>query len=403
MVYCKSRRNPYNELGTVLKVCEILLNEAGGSKSYKAHKYSLDAAERPTIDYGNSEVVWKKMAESIPYTKHRNMKSLCDKITKHPQQILAYFLDGSRHVFKVDDQAYSDGSRSLIYPIIAGQAGVGCCKRTDRKISFENFKQEFVISIPDVANADKKPGFFEAVTQNLNESEGLKRIKLSFSAILPYKTSVNGDLKDRDEFTDRGTACVQDRMIKMEKDLVVELVKEGKLNQDNYLVKDGSLEYKPTDKDKKDKKTYKTFKNNYSRVLGISKNFNPGSCIDNTKKPNPGFIADLPLYHRTPVACYENQYLGDIQFAVWYIRIRDQSRTRTPFDGILKVEKILADSDDIIDSEEVDLLSSHLINERMPTCYGSDFRWANHLYPIYLTESFVKSRYLSTESFLNLF
>jgi hypothetical protein len=384
-------------LGSVLKICEILLNEAGGSKSYKAHKYTLDTTERPTIDYGNSDVVWKKMAESMPYTKHRNMKDLCDSITKHPQQILTYFLDGSRHVFKVDDQAYHDGTRSLIYPIIAGQAGVGCCKRINRKISNEVFKQEFVISIPDVANADRKSGFFEAITQNLNEVKELKRLKISFSSVLPYKTSEGG------EFTDRGTACVQDRMMKMEKDLVAELVKEGKLGQDNYLVKDGSLEYTPTPEVKKDKKKYQTFKNNYNWVLGVSKNFNPESCIDNTKKPNPGFIADLPLYHRTPVACYETPFLGDIQFAVWYVRIRDQSRTRTPFDGIIKVEKILTNYDEVINSDEVDLLSAHLINERMPTCYGSDFRWANHIYPIYLTESFVKSKYLSTESFLNLF
>ena len=382
---------------SVLKICEILLNEAGGSKSYKAHKYTLDTTERPTIDYGNSDVVWKKMAESMPYTKHRNMKDLCDSITKHPQQILTYFLDGSRHVFKVDDQAYHDGTRSLIYPIIAGQAGVGCCKRINRKISNEVFKQEFVISIPDVANADRKSGFFEAITQNLNDVKELKRLKISFSSVLPYKTSEGG------EFTDRGTACVQDRMMKMEKDLVAELVKEGKLGQDNYLVKDGSLEYTPTPEVKKDKKKYQTFKNNYNWVLGVSKNFNPESCIDNTKKPNPGFIADLPLYHRTPVACYETPFLGDIQFAVWYVRIRDQSRTRTPFDGIIKVEKILTNYDEVINSDEVDLLSAHLINERMPTCYGSDFRWANHIYPIYLTESFVKSKYLSTESFLNLF
>jgi len=380
-----------------LKICEILLNEAGGSKSYKAHKYSLDAAERPTIDYGNTDVVWKKMAESIPYTKHRNMKNLCDSIAKHPQQILTYFLDGSRHVFKVDDQAYHDGTRSLIYPIIAGQAGVGCCKRRNRRISNEVFKQEFVISIPDVANADRKSGFFEAITQNLNDVKELKRLNISFSSVLPYKTSEGG------EFTDRGTACVQDRMMKMEKDLVADLVKEGKLGQDNYLVKDGSLEYTPTPEIKKDKKKYQTFKNNYNWVLGVSKSFNPESCIDNTKKPNPGFIADLPLYHRTPVACYETPFLGDIQFAVWYVRIRDQSRTRTPFDGIIKVEKILTNYDEVINSDEVDLLSAHLINERMPTCYGSDFRWANHIYPIYLTESFVKSKYLSTESFLNLF
>jgi len=380
-----------------LKICEILLNEAGGSKSYKAHKYSLDATERPTIDYGNTDVVWKKMAESIPHTKHINLESICNNIVKHPKQILTYFLDGSRHVFKVDDQAYHNGSRSLIYPIIAGQAGVGCSKRTNKRLSTEVFKQEFVIAIPDIANADRKSGFFEAITQNLNEAKELKRLNIRISAVLPYKTSEGG------EFADRGTACIQDRMMKMEKDLVAALVKEGKIGQDNYLVKDGSLEYTPTPEIKKDKKKYQTFKNNYKWVLGLSKNFNPEACIDNTKKPNPGFIADLPLYHRTPVACYETSFLGDIQFAVWYLRIRDQNRTRTPFDGILKVEKILTNYDEVIDSDEVDLLSAHLINERMPTCYGSDFRWANHIYPIYLTESFVKSKYLSTEGFLNLF
>ena len=180
-----------------MKICEILLNEAGGSKSYKAHKYSLDATERPTIDYGNTDVVWRKMAESRLYTKHRNIKSLCENIAKHPQQILTYFLDGSRHVFKVDDQAYHDGIRSLIYPIIAGQAGVGCCKRINRRISNEVFKQEFVISVPDVANADRKSGFFEAITQNLNNAKELKRLNISFSSVLPYKTSEGGEFTDR--------------------------------------------------------------------------------------------------------------------------------------------------------------------------------------------------------------
>lgn len=55
-----------------------------------------------------------------------------------------------------------------------------------------------------------------------------------------------------------------------------------------------------------------------------------------------------------------------------------------------------------IESEEIDLISANLINERTPTCYGTDRRWANHLYPI-LTESFIKSKYISTETFLHLF
>ena len=116
--------------------------------------------------------------------------------------------------------------------------------------------------------------------------------------------------------------------------------------------------------------------------------------------------ADLPLFHRTPVALYENKaFLGDVQFAVWYIRIRDKKHTRTPFDGVIKVEKILMDEEYGIgiDSDEIDLLSATLINERTPTCYGTDKRWANHLYPVFLTESFVKSKYMSTEMFLHLF
>ncbi|MCL1987636.1 MAG: hypothetical protein FWG64_06665 [Firmicutes bacterium] len=92
--------------------------------------------------------------------------------------------------------------------------------------------------------------------------------------------------------------------------------------------------------------------------------------------------------------------------AIWYIRIRDKNKTRTPFDGIIKVEKILvtqAEVDNGIDSDLVDLISAHLINERNPTAYGADLRWANHLYPIYLTEKHIKSHYLSRESFLHLF
>ena len=65
-----------------------------------------------------------------------------------------------------------------------------------------------------------------------------------------------------------------------EKELVSDLVREHKLNQDNYLVKDGSLEYRPTKEDRADKKRYAMFKNNYNWVLGVSKNFNPEVCLD---------------------------------------------------------------------------------------------------------------------------
>lgn len=384
------------------KVMNILA-EATGGKSYKAHKYAIDHADRPSVDYGDSEIIWKRRAETTPHRTYVDLSGLSKKLASRDDQILSYFLDGSRRVFKVDDIAYAQsGGRNVIYPVIAGQIGVGCCRRVDKKVEKVKFTREFVLSMPDVADADGKSGFWPAMAKKLSECDELKRLRIDFATILPYKTSKSDDKK----FEDRATACVQDRMIGCEKKLVAELVREGRLNQNNYLVKDGSLEYRPTKEDKIDKKKHQTFKNNYNWVVGASKNFNPEVCEDINGKPNPGFIADLPLYHRTPVAEYENPMLGDIKFAVWYVRLRDKKQTRTPFDGILKVEKILVTEEENevgIDSELVDTLSAYLINERNPVCYGSDLRWANHIYPVYLTESYVKSRYLSAESFLHLF
>ena len=89
------------------------------------------------------------------------------------------------------------------------------------------------------------------------------------------------------------------------------------------------------------------------------------------------------------------------------MRLHDKKYSDSPFDGVVKVEKILvrdAERDsNKIDSDEVNLLSAYLLNERNPVCYGADNRWANHIYPIFLTESFVKSRFISTETFLHLF
>ena len=320
------------------------------------------------------------------------------------EQYLAYFLDGSRRVYKVDDHAYTTGGRSVIYPIVAGQIGVGCCKRENKAVIPECFMREIVISVPNIADADGRPGFFKAMAIKLSELPVLQRMGIEIKSIIPYSTSVNPE-----KFEDRGTAKIQDEMICCEKEMVAELVKKKMLDSEHYLVKDGSLEYRPTKDIISDKRKNMIFKNNYNYVIGVSKNFNPEICCDISGKPNPGYIAELPLYHRTPVACYKPNYKGyesDIRFAVWYIRLRDKSRTRTAFDGVIKVEKMLVTHDENeygIDSDLVNMLSALLINERNPVCYGTDLRWANHIYPIYLTEAYVKSKYLSAESFLHLF
>lgn len=384
------------------KIMEIIAKETNG-KSYNTEKYSFDSIGMPSFDYdddGAKIMKWQTLAETTRHKKPVNLEGLA-KTLQGRTPIISYFLDGSRHTYKVDDISYN----KQVFPVIAGQIGVGCCKRVNGIMKAEAFYRRLVISLPKVSNADGwgDEEFFAAKTVKLNQSAELKRLGIQFSAILPYAMPKD---KRKSKVEDSGIACVQDYMIQSEKEMVSDLVKAGKLNQDNYLLKDGSLEYKPMKTGRDDFRVLQKIKHNYRWVIGVSKSFNPESILDHTGKPNANYIADLPLFHRTPVALYENrEFLGDVQFGVWYIRIRDKKRTRTPFDGVIKVEKILMDEEIGIgiDSEEIDLISASLINERTPTCYGTDKRWANHLYPVFLTESFVKSKYMSNEMFLHLF
>lgn len=51
------------------KIMSILAEVTGG-KSYKAHKYGLDHANRPFIDYGEDSIIWKKQQKRINQTEN---------------------------------------------------------------------------------------------------------------------------------------------------------------------------------------------------------------------------------------------------------------------------------------------------------------------------------------------
>ena len=385
------------------KIMEIIEKETKG-KSYHTYKYSYDSIGLPSIDYDddpNKIMKWRDSGETGDAKKPIPLKQLADQLLQFGEQpLIKYFLDGSRHVYKVDDIAYN----KRVYPVVAGQIGIGCCKRENKRMGKELFSRELVIALPKTANADGHDdvAFFSSKAKKINDSEELKKLGLEFS-VIPYKISTASNPNTK--LDDLAIAAIQDHMIEAEKKMVAELVKNKKLGQDAYLLKDGSLEYKVMRSGREDLRTLQKIKHNYRWVIGVSKSFNPESCLDHTGKPNSNYIADLPVFHRTPVARYENSYLGDVQFGVWYIRLRDKRRTQTPFDGVVKVEKIMMDEEieNGIDSDVIDLISANIINERNPTCYGTDRRWANHLYPVFLTESYVKSKYISTEMFLHLF
>lgn len=217
--------------------------EATYGESYRTSKIELDAeTSSAQIEYdAPEEILLRHAGETHPPKPYQSLVAQAKNISGSAQ-ILNYFLDGSRHVYKVDDIAYLRGSRKMIYPIVAGQVVTGCCRRVDKRLHEEKFSAEVVLAVPDVTNPRGfDGGFFPALVKNINE-----HARIPVDKILTYSTA----RKLADKFEDRAVAKIMEHMHNAEKNLVAELVRRGKLDQKNYLVKDGSLEYRipPDDK-----------------------------------------------------------------------------------------------------------------------------------------------------------
>lgn len=315
---------------------------------------------------------------------------------KQTDSPLKFFMDGSRRTYKIADLAIG----TQVFPIIAGQVGVATCGRVERRIKpCGDPILHIVMAFPDKMDADGKgdkqhTAFCNDLLKKLNAQQN--RVKID--RLLWYKTPQN------ENYEDKGVARIQDYMIEKEKEMVKILVEKKLLNYESFLIKDGSLEYSRIP-DQNNPFAYNRIRNNYKYVIGVSKSFNPELAKLENNRSAARMIAKLEPFERTPAAMYSTDRVEG-KFSVWYVRLRKARRSRGPFDGIVKVEKILISSDETengLESDEVDRISAWLINERNPVCYGKDDRWANHLYPVYLTESFIKSKYIGANRFLNLF
>lgn len=388
------------------KIVQYIAEETQG-ECFTSFKYCYDNDNNPTIDYDDNEkgyINLKEYAEDIHDPRPRDMRQRAE-ICRQGPPLFKFFLDGSRRVYKVDDIQYD----KKVYPIVSGQISVACCAREmNDDNTFHSIKHTIdeaypVLCLPVTANSEgiDHNVFFRNLCGKINELPRLQAAGIKFDKILYYPTKVEG----RETLESKGIAKIQDEMVECEKRIVSYLVNKRLLNQDSYLIKDGSIQYKPMRTG--DFRELTRIRNNYRHVIGVSKKFNPNLMKDLKDQSSAGAIARLPLYHRTPAFLWQpGPEWGNVNFAIWYVRLRDISKSSSPYAGIIKVEKMLMtghENEHGLSSDEIDTITANLINERNPVCYGTDARWANHLYPVYMTECYCKSRFQSDFYFLNLF
>lgn len=392
------------------KILDFIDKEGEGRYyCYKTKKFSLDDPAPETLDYDDRPAT-STSGKSIAESDLRRVETipLGDKINKlAAKPLFYYFLDGSRHVYKVDDIAVGNG----IYPFLAGQIIVGCCQRPSRDI-FKKclLTRKIVLSLPENFNwdEDKEADFCRSYCDKINEelykNEFVKNHGIKIDKILLYKTDGNKEItQDRNGFKNSGTAKIQSEMTDEEQMMVRELCSRNLLDNEHYLIKDGSLEYNPSFTNLSQTE-WNLLRSNYKHVVGVSKMFNPDLLKDFNGHKLSKTIANLKPFERTKVYRYQanKDYKGS-EFAIWYVRLRKSDYRETHFSDVVKCEMVLEEPGASIDTDLVNIISANIIREAFPVCYGKDSRWANHLYPVFLTETYCKSNYLGQDILLNLF
>ena len=388
--------------------CRIsqFIQDSGEGKytCFRTKKFSLDTTVSDELSYDDKKTSHARKSD-FAETDDRRIHTIriSDKLIKKTRPIFSFFLDGSRHVYKIADIAIG----KKIFPFLAGQIIVGCCERKNRD-SFRKYalSHKLVLALPVDFNTDDDPNFCNYYLSQLNQHiSGIKFVKdrgIKFSNLLLYKTD-GGDSSesDKDKFKNRAVAVIQSEMTDEEQRLVAKLCADNLLDDENYLLKDGSIEYNPRFSNMSDSE-WNLMRANYQHVVGVSKSFDPELLPNFEGNRLSITICNLKPFERTKVYRYKSEHSGR-EFAVWYLRIRNSNFRETNFSDVVKCEMVISNDGDFISTDIIDTISANIIREAYPVCFGQDSRWANHLYPVFLTETFCKSNYINNDIFINLF
>lgn len=372
-------------MGEILKVIE----DISGGVCYQTERYTLDHFILPGYQDEGEVFSQSKIFE----TDNRQGQKVKLHIDDSVSSLFKYFLDGSRRTYKIVDFGTTDGK---FLPIVAGQIGTAVCMRQDQRLKKFLMSRENVIAIPD-----RLGGEFDRIAREIPEIRipKNKAENISIGKVLKYKVVDNPDRP----FENLAIAKIQITMLNMEVELIRKMVESNKLETNHMLMIDGSLQFSGVG----DSDTI------FKHVIGVSKSFNPnipGLLKSSRYKQIGNYLTSLEFGERTPVYVYEVESSKrrklKTQIGAWYLRIRPRQKAKRPLDGIIKVEKIATtrvQKEDGFETDMINEISRSILLERNVTCYGDDPRWANHLYPIYLTELFLKSSFVSDDFFFNIF
>ncbi len=319
------------------------------------------------------------LAENIIFETENKNRTLVQVPPLFDYSLFKFFLDGCRRTYKI---AEMETARGKLMPIVGAQIAVGILQRSTATLSRYNIKRLNILCLCNKINKDDYKEIKKEIEKNT--------VCQTPFTLLQYAHEENSGKTPEYSAISR----IQKKMLDEELKILTSTVEKGILDTDSMLLKDGSLQYSYSIDD-----TY------FYNVVGLSKSFNLSIKDKNGKQLRSlsTVLTKLEVGQRTPV--YEYKFKKR-KIGTWFLRIRPKKFMRNPLDGVVKLEKVACtkqEKEDGLDTSVVNSISLSVLNERNVTCHGKDSRWPNHLYPIYLTEQMLKSGFLGTEHFTNIF
>lgn len=309
----------------------------------------------------------------VPYESPKpqsNTLPVEDKCITSPL-LLKYFIDGS---MRTTAAGYVRDTKNNNRELFLSQVGVAATKLKDCNVAIEEYNCESTLWFPrGFADEDLKKAkdIVEASC-----SDGNFQLQISFNT---YTPGVDKD-KSRDEVRKQ----VLKRMHALELQQVYNLASNGKLQRESMLAIDGSLQF------------YQNLERNheaFQNVVGIAKSFDLYQKYGNMNVAT--LVSDLQTANRTPARKIEHR---NLKIGTWYLRLRPHKKIEwlRPYDGVVKVEMFpedpLGDAPPL-DYDRCNAVSQDIYSLRHPSTPMTDSRWASHIYPIYLTESYLKTQF----------
>ena len=294
--------------------------------------------------------------------------------------LFRYFLDGS---MRTTAAGHVVDPKNRFLPLYIAQIGVAATKLEGVRIVVEEYLDKYVLFFPDSFNERQ----FKMGVEAAKEAASQSRLSLELD-VESYP------VEDTRKPVEAARAQILASMHQMEVNLIAHLAKLERVKKGAWLMVDGSLQFY-TNLDQ----NQEAFRN----VVGVAKSFDLNRLIGTGQKAKQAgtLAAELLLSHRTPAFRIK---LRNLSIGSWYLRLH-AARAHAGSDvtaGVIKLEMFpdnpTSESPLPLNTSRCNRISRDILALRHPSTPWSDARWASHLYPIYITEGYIKRRFRSEQT-----